>query len=157
MEDTSVRSYNRALYVVLYLTLFPATGQCLAHFGFGSAFMAYAILTLIMSFFGRKWLAARNISQEFLDGCIFLTFGIIITFTMHGFIEPVHGSGWSHKDLQHTALGLLFWSGGALSMWMGRNGKRNIWPALVVMLTGLGMAGHGQATELSTNIHTIFG
>jgi hypothetical protein len=73
----------------------------------------------------------------------------------HGFLEPAHG--WSHKDMQHTALGVLFWAGGALGLWFGRKRKRNIWPALVIALTGFAMSGHEQATHLSTNVHSIFG
>ncbi|KAK9896564.1 hypothetical protein P389DRAFT_171826 [Cystobasidium minutum MCA 4210] len=146
------------LGVILGLDICGGThlGQCLAHFIMGSSFIGYGIIILIMSMYGSPWLEEHNISQEFMDSTVIMTFGIFITFTMHGFIEPAHG-GWSHKDMQHTAMGVLFWTGGALGMWLGRNRKRNIWPALVVALTGFAMSGHEQETMLSTNVHAIFG
>lgn len=40
---------------------------------------------------------------------------------------------WSHKDLQHTSLGVMWWSGGALGAFLARNGKRNIVPSLIIV------------------------
>lgn len=50
---------------------------------------------------------------------------------MHNFFGG--NGGWSHKDLQHTSLGVLWWAGGALGMFLGRNGKRNIIPAVIIV------------------------
>lgn len=97
-------------------------GQCLAHHIMGSSFMGYGIFLLVMSMYGGSWLKSRGMSQEFLDSTVIMVFGVCITFTMHGFLEPA-AEGWNHRDYQHTALGVLFWTGGALGMYTGRNGK----------------------------------
>lgn len=51
--------------------------------------------------------------------------GIINTFTEHGFLEPAV-NGWSHKDMQHTAMGVVWVAGGALGIFLARNGKVRI-------------------------------
>jgi hypothetical protein len=35
--------------------------------------------------------------------------------------EEAHG--WSHKDMQHVSLGVVWWCGGMLGVWMGRGAK----------------------------------
>ena len=35
--------------------------------------------------------------------------------------------------------------------------KRNLFPALVIMLTGWGMGAHPQSLEISTHVHSVFG
>jgi hypothetical protein len=46
-------------------------------------------------------------------------------------------------------------------MWLSRkrNGapKRNIMPAIVLILTGWAMGGHAQSLMLSTHVHAVFG
>lgn len=80
-----------------------------------------------------------------------MLWGAVNTFTEH------RGSHWSHKDLQHTSLGVLWWSGGALGIWSSRKGHRSMVPALLIILTGWAMSAHSQATETSTKVHTTFG
>ncbi|GAA5983563.1 hypothetical protein JCM11641_007284 [Rhodosporidiobolus odoratus] len=131
-------------------------GQCLAHFIMGSGFIAYAAILLLMLRVGAGWLARRNVSQEFLDSWVIMLWGIVNTLTMHNFLKPGQSS-WTHKDLQHTMLGVLWWAGGALGIFLGRNGKRNVLPALVIGMTGYAMGLHGQALEFSTRVHQLFG
>lgn len=47
-------------------------GQCLAHYIMGSAFIAYAVLLVIMLNFGGKWLERRGCSQELLDSGVIM-------------------------------------------------------------------------------------
>lgn len=42
-------------------------------------------------------------------------------------------------------LGVVWVAGGAAGMWISRNGKRSVIPAVVIALTGWAMSGHAQA------------
>ncbi|KAM0791544.1 hypothetical protein ACM66B_005992 [Microbotryomycetes sp. NB124-2] len=130
-------------------------GQCLAHFLMGSAFIGYAFILLIMLRLGAGWLARRNCSQEFLDSWVIMVWGIINTFTEHDFLST--SGRWSHKDMQHVSLGVLWWAGGALGIFLGRNGKRNVVPGVIMTMTGYAMSAHEQSTVFSTTVHWLFG
>ena len=80
-----------------------------------------------------------------------MSFGIINTFSMR------HSDGWSHKDLQHTALGLLWWAGGALGIFISLRGQRNFAPAMVFIMTGYAFGGHVQKLMISSMVHKILG
>ncbi|KAF8708955.1 hypothetical protein RHS03_03131, partial [Rhizoctonia solani] len=139
-------------------------GQCLAHYIMGSAFIGYGVLlaVVLLAGGGRIWYGKRwrdggkgekvvsPRSQEWWDGW---EQGIINTFTEH------HGplNKWSHKDMQHTTLGVIWWAGGALAVFLARNGKRTVVPALIIIVTGWAMSSHSQAMEISTKVHGIFG
>jgi hypothetical protein len=131
-------------------------GQCLAHFIMGSAFIAYGILLTILLLVGQFWLRRSGRSQEFFDSLIIAAWGCVNTFTEHRW-----GSDWGHNDLQHTTMGIVWWCAGLLGMWLSRkrNGrpKRNLVPAIVILLTGYAMSAHPQFLQISTMIHTIFG
>lgn len=75
-----------------------ATGQCLAHYIMGSAFIGYGILLALAMYVGAEWLRRTGHSQEWFDSWVIFLWGIVNTFTEH------RGSltKWSHKDLQHT-------------------------------------------------------
>ena len=126
-------------------------GQCLAHYIMGSAFAAYSIILLIMLKVAVAWLQRVRCSQEFIDSWVILLWGIVNTFTEH------HGGPWTHKDLQHTLMGVVWWAGGAAGIWLSRHGKRSVIPSIIILLTGWGMSGHAQALELSTRVHSLFG
>lgn len=126
-------------------------GQCLAHYIMGSAFVAYSIILLIMLKVAVAWLERTGCSQEFIDSWVILLWGIVNTFTEH------HGGPWTHKDLQHTLMGVVWWAGGAAGIWLSRRGKRSVIPSIIILLTGWGMSGHVQALELSTRVHSLFG
>lgn len=131
-------------------------GQCLAHFIMGSAFIAYGILLTIILFAGQFWLRRTGRSQEFFDSLIITVWGVINTFTEHRWGQP-----WSHGDMQHTSMGVIWWCAGMLGLWLSRSRdgqpRRNLLPALVLFLTGYAMASHHQHLEISTQIHAIFG
>lgn len=126
-------------------------GQCLAHYIMGSAFQAYAAILVIMMKAGGDWLQRRGQSQEWFDSWVIMLFGIVNTFTEH------HGGPWTHKDLQHTMMGVLWWAGGAVGIWLSRGGRRNVFPAIILGLTGWAMSAHAQALMISTHIHGLFG
>lgn len=131
-------------------------GQCLAHFIMGSAFIAYGILLTILLLVGQFWLRQTGRSQEFFDSAVITAWGCVNTFTEHRW-----GSDWSHSDMQHTTMGVIWWCAGLLGMWLSRkrNGrpKRNIFPGVVILLTGYAMSSHAQHLMLSTMIHSVFG
>ncbi|GAA5946835.1 hypothetical protein JCM3775_001727 [Rhodotorula graminis] len=131
-------------------------GQCAAHFIMGSAFIAYGVILVLMMRLGAGFLLRHNMSQEYMDSWVLMLWGIVNTFTEHDFLRG-YSSSWSHKDMQHVSLGVLWWAGGALGIWLGRNHKRNIIPGLLISLTGYAMANHGQHLEFSTNVHKFFG
>lgn len=131
-------------------------GQCAAHFIMGSAFIAYGILLTILLIVGQVWLKRTNRSQEFFDSAIIAAWGCVNTFTEHRW-----GGPWVHNDLQHTSMGIIWWAAGLVGLWLSRDRhgrpKRNLIPAIVILITGWGMSAHPQALMLSTMVHTIFG
>ncbi|KAH1655352.1 hypothetical protein KXX16_007720 [Aspergillus fumigatus] len=131
-------------------------GQCLAHFIMGSAFIAYGIMLTILLLVGQYWLRRTGRSQEFFDSLVIAAWGCVNTFTEHRW-----GGPWVHNDLQHTTMGIVWWCAGLLGIWMSRkrNGrpKRNLIPAIVILLTGYAMSAHPQTLMISTMVHTIFG
>ncbi len=133
------------------------TGQCLAHFIMGSAFIGYGILLTIVLVVGQVWLRRTGRSQEFFDSAVIALWGVINTFTEHRWGQP-----WRGNDLQHTTMGIVWWAAGLVGVWLsrGRDGgppKRNVIPGLVILLTGYAMSSHPQHLKLSTMVHTVFG
>ena len=131
-------------------------GQCLAHFIMGSAFIAYGIMLTILLLVGQFWLKRTGRSQEFFDSCVIAAWGCVNTFTEHRWGQP-----WVKNDLQHTSMGIVWWCAGLVGIWLSRKRdgrpRRNIFPAIVIFLTGWAMGGHPQSTELSTHVHAVFG
>ncbi|RMZ78463.1 hypothetical protein DV737_g3908, partial [Chaetothyriales sp. CBS 132003] len=132
------------------------TGQCLAHFIMGSAFIGYGIVMTILLLVGQAWLRRTGRSQEFFDSCIIAAWGCVNTFTEHRW-----GGPWVKNDLQHTSMGIVWWCAGLLGVWLSRSRRgsprRNILPGLVIFLTGWGMSAHPQDLPISSMVHTVFG
>ncbi|KAG7445160.1 uncharacterized protein BT62DRAFT_898562 [Guyanagaster necrorhizus] len=127
-------------------------GQCLAHYIMGGGFIAYGIIMALLLLVGEAWVRRSGRSPEWWDSwVIMLWVSILNTFTEH------HGGDWSAKDMQHTILGVLWWCGGALGIFLARNNQRNVVPGLIIILTGWGMSEHAQALMISTKVHTMFG
>ncbi|KAF7971184.1 hypothetical protein HWV62_21856 [Athelia sp. TMB] len=126
-------------------------GQCLAHYIMGSGFIGYGIIMAILLIGGESWVRRSGRSPEFWDSWVITLWGIVNTFTEH------RGSTWSVKDMQHTILGILWWTGGALGIYLSRNNQRNVVPGLIIILTGWAMSEHAQALMLSTKVHATFG
>ncbi|OAL51001.1 hypothetical protein IQ07DRAFT_508243 [Pyrenochaeta sp. DS3sAY3a] len=132
------------------------TGQCLAHFIMGSAFIAYGIILIILLLVGQMWLRRTGRSQEFFDSLVIAAWGCVNTFTEHRWGQP-----WGHNDLQHTSMGIIWWAAGLVGIWLSRTRsgqpKRNLIPAIVILVTGWAMSAHPQHLAISTMIHTVFG
>lgn len=132
------------------------TGQCLAHFIMGSAFIGYGILLTILLLVGQFWLRRTGRSQEFFDSLIITVWGVVNSLTEHRW-----GTEWVRNDREHTIMGVIWVGAGLVGMWLSRqrNGqpKRNIIPGIVILLTGYGMSGHPQELHLSTMVHAMFG
>ncbi|KAF6761777.1 hypothetical protein DFP72DRAFT_879629 [Ephemerocybe angulata] len=148
-------------------------GQCLAHYIMGSGFIAYAVIMSIIFLVGENWVRRSGKSPEFWDSwCVWsFTLGLrklmsFLASSRHGelvrhselntFTEH-HGGAWSVKDMQHTILGVLWWTGGILGIFLSRNNQRNVVPAVILILTGWGMSSHAQALQISTMVHGMFG
>lgn len=131
-------------------------GQCLAHFIMGSAFIGYGIILTILLLVGQYWLKRSGRSQEFFDSLLIAAWGCVNTFTEHRW-----GGPWVKNDIQHTSMGVVWWCAGLLGVFLSRKRdgrpKRNLFPALVIILTGWGMSAHPQSLEISTHVHTVFG
>ncbi|KAJ1971785.1 hypothetical protein H4R35_005057 [Dimargaris xerosporica] len=130
-------------------------GQCLAHFIMGSSFVWYGVWLLLSLTLAGSWLRSKGRSPEFYDSVAILAWGIFNTFTEHRWNEP-----WTHKDLQHTAMGILWWAGGLVGVamtWRTSPDSRSMIPSLIILFTGLAMGAHHQHTEFSTKIHAFFG
>ncbi|KAL8756560.1 MAG: hypothetical protein Q9199_002841 [Rusavskia elegans] len=132
------------------------TGQCLAHFIMGSAFIGYGITLTILLLVGQTWLKRTGRSQEFFDSLLIAAWGCVNTFTEHRW-----GGPWVKNDLQHTSMGIVWWCAGLLGVWLSRkrdgSPKRNLIPAMVILITGWAMSAHPQGLMLSTHVHTVFG
>ncbi|KAI8907419.1 hypothetical protein DFJ77DRAFT_434581 [Powellomyces hirtus] len=127
------------------------TGQCLAHLIMGSAFIIYGAIYLLMLRAGAPWLEHTGKSQEHIDSWVLMVWGIVNTFTEH------RGGTWSHKDMQHTTMGIVWWASGALSIFLTRNNKRSVFPSLILIFTGYAFFSHAQNMELSSKLHGAFG
>ncbi|KAG2364649.1 hypothetical protein BDR07DRAFT_1607986 [Suillus spraguei] len=126
-------------------------GQCAAHYIMGSAFIGYGIIMALLLVVGDNWVRISGRSPEWWDSWVIMVWGIVNTFTEH------HGGEWSVKDMQHTVLGILWWTGGALGIFLSRNNQRNVVPGVIIILTGWAMSDHDQALMLSTKVHSMFG
>ncbi|MCJ1248271.1 hypothetical protein MMC30_005488 [Trapelia coarctata] len=131
-------------------------GQCLAHFIMGSAFIGYGIVLTILLLVGQLWLRRTGRSQEFFDSLLIAAWGCVNTFTEHRW-----GEKWSNNDFQHTSMGIVWWCAGLLGIWLSRTRdgrpKRNLMPAIVILITGWAMSAHPQHLMISTMVHTVFG
>ncbi|KAF8809521.1 hypothetical protein BYT27DRAFT_7187837 [Phlegmacium glaucopus] len=125
--------------------------QCLAHYIMGSGFIAYATIMTIILLVGEPWVRRSGRSPEWWDSWVITLWGIVNTFTEH------FGNTWSVEDMQHTILGVLWWTGGMLGIYLSRNNQRNVVPGVIIFLTGWAMSEHAQALMLSTKVHAIFG
>lgn len=132
------------------------TGQCLAHFIMGGAFIAYGIILIILLLVGQAWLKRTGRSQEFFDSLVIAAWGCVNTFTEHRW-----GQKWAGNDLQHTSMGVVWWAAGLVGVWLSRTRdgrpKRNLIPGIVIFMTGWAMSAHPQHLPISTMIHTVFG
>ena len=132
------------------------TGQCLAHFIMGSAFIGYGIVMTILLLVGQAWLRRTGRSQEFFDSIVIAAWGCVNTFTEHRW-----GGPWVKNDLQHTSMGIVWWCAGLLGVWLSRSRRgaprRNILPGIVIFLTGWAMSAHPQELPISTMVHSVFG
>ncbi|TCD67381.1 hypothetical protein EIP91_012416 [Steccherinum ochraceum] len=126
-------------------------GQCLAHYIMGSGFIAYGTIMAIMLLVGEAWVRRSGRSPEWWDSWVITLWGIVNTFTEH------RGVHWSVKDMQHTILGVLWWTGGILGIFLARNNQRTVVPSLIIILTGWAMSEHAQALMISTKVHSTFG
>lgn len=169
LGEKSVRIIHRTLSVLLTLTgwikscLAPVsmfgfcreihTGQCLAHGIMGTAFIGYGLVYALILVIPRIRETKHRNSQDFYDSLVMTVWGIVNTFTEHRWGRE----GWGHGDYQHTAMGIIWWSGGLLGLYLGRGGRRTWIPSLLLIYTGWAMSEHNQHLAISTKVHYMFG
>lgn len=136
------------------------TGQCIAHLCMGSAFILYAFVLsfmLVIPWIRKHQLQSINsqksVSPEMYDSTVMMVWGIVNTFTEHRWGRE----GWLMGDYQHTSMGIVWWCGGLLGMYLARNNRRTFVPALLLIFTGYSMAEHAQHLAISTKVHAFFG
>ncbi|CAN3358479.1 hypothetical protein DICA1_E29976 [Diutina catenulata] len=136
------------------------TGQCIAHGIMGTAFITYGgilLILLLIPWIRKHQLASsdpsRYYSQEFWDSTVIMLWGIVNTFTEHRWGEEP----WWMGDYQHTAMGIIWWCGGLLGMWLSRGNRRSWVPSVILIFTGWSMSEHVQHSVISTKVHLVFG
>ncbi|SCU92343.1 LANO_0E00452g1_1 [Lachancea nothofagi CBS 11611] len=129
------------------------TGQCIAHGIMGSAFVLYGFVYSMVLVL--PWIRNNQgkYSQDRIDSWVMCAWGIVNTFTEHRWGRE----GWGHGDYQHTAMGIIWWAGGLLGIFLSRNGKRTFVPSLLIIFTGWAMSEHSQHLIISTKVHALFG
>lgn len=129
------------------------TGQCIAHGIMGTAFVLYGFVYVTVLVL--PWLRNNNgkYSQDFYDSCVMCAWGIVNTFTEHRWGREE----WNHGDYQHTAMGIIWWAGGLVGIYLSRDGSRTFVPGLLIIVTGWAMSEHSQKLIISTKVHYLFG
>lgn len=129
------------------------TGQCIAHGIMGSAFVLYGFIYVLVLII--PWIrnAQASYSQDYIDSWVMCAWGIVNTFTEHRWGREA----WSVHDYQHTFMGIIWWAGGILGIFLSRNGRRTFVPSLIIIFTGWAMSQHAQHLIISTKVHNMFG
>ncbi|KAJ2006580.1 hypothetical protein H4R26_001301 [Coemansia thaxteri] len=137
-------------------------GQCVSHFARGSGLMICSVLLLVMlRVCGPMMLGLRR-PPEFYASMIMLVVGLIGTFTEHNFLQSssTPSEAWSHKDLQHTSIGVLWAAGGLLGVlmtWRNFPQDRTPIPSIIYIATGISMIIHQQDLQMASQAHFLFG
>ncbi|KAJ2480144.1 hypothetical protein IWW56_002628 [Coemansia sp. RSA 2131] len=135
-------------------------GQCVSHFARGSALIIGAVCILVcMRVFGAIIVELRRPLELYLS-IIMILVGAIGTFTEHNFFQTSDGDSWSHKDLQHTLIGVSWFAGGLLGVLMtcrSHPRSRNPIPSLIFIATGIAMITHQQDLVMASHTHFLFG
>ncbi|KAJ1644985.1 hypothetical protein LPJ64_003397 [Coemansia asiatica] len=137
-------------------------GQCISHFARGSALIMGSVVFLVfVRVFGPLMLEIRR-PPEFYISLIMVTVGLIGTFTEHNFFQSASNEqeSWSHKDLQHTMIGIAWFAGGLLGVLMTAHSHprfRTPIPSIIFIATGISMIIHQQDVVMSSRVHFFFG
>ncbi|KAF0387748.1 putative Integral membrane protein Ytp1 [Gigaspora margarita] len=117
----------------------------------GYAQMVFGVITSC------GWCRGENVEQSM--SCTFhYGFFIYRIWYLFNFVLRL-ASGWLQRKgkSQDYYDRILWYAGGTVGVYLSRNGKRNIMPALIILFTGYAMSSHAQASEISTKIHAMFG
>lgn len=126
--------------------------QCLSHFIMGSSFIGYGILLIFSLRLGSEWLQSKGKSHDAVDSLVIATWGFINILTGHSWNHP-----WTFRDYQQTALGIMWFTGGMVGIYLSRGKKKSVIPGLIIFITGFAMSAHDESTPISTIIHANFG
>ncbi|KAJ1842390.1 hypothetical protein LPJ73_005820 [Coemansia sp. RSA 2703] len=152
------------LGVVRYLDLCSHghLGQCISHLARGSALIIGSVVLIVaIRILGPVMLELRR-PPEFYVSIIMMTVGLIGTFTEHNFFQSADNAqkDWSHKDLQHTMIGISWFAGGLLGVLMTCRSHprfRTPIPSIIFIATGISMIIHQQDLAMASHVHFFFG
>ncbi|KAH9479323.1 Protein YTP1 [Psilocybe cubensis] len=145
-----------------YLLGHSHKGQCLAHYIMGSGFIAYAVIMTIIMLVGEQWVRRSGRSPEFFDSSVITLWGIgedpYKQTSLHAHVsrQSTHSLNIMGEPGQSKTCSTR-WTGGILGIYLSRNNRRNVVPAVIIFLTGWAMSEHAQALMLSTKVHAMFG
>ncbi|KAK5689537.1 hypothetical protein LTR97_012877 [Elasticomyces elasticus] len=99
-------------------------------------------------------------SAEFTESFVICAYG-----ASNVFLEHLNATRWTHVDLEHVSITVLFFGGGLLGMvlessWVKRDSTSppsNPLPALTILLLGAMMSMHHQSSHLSAALHAQWG
>ncbi|KAJ2584212.1 hypothetical protein GGH95_000533 [Coemansia sp. RSA 1836] len=99
---------------------------------------------------------------EYYASIVMMTVGLIGTFTEHNFFQGSRAGSmsWSHKDLQHTFIGVSWLTGGLLGVlmtWRSHPRDRTPIPSIIYIATGISMIIHQQDLKMASHTHFLFG
>ncbi|KAJ2716813.1 hypothetical protein H4R19_000419 [Coemansia spiralis] len=146
----------------LNLCSYTKMGQCVSHFARGSMMvLAAALLLVLMRLLGAAMVPLRRPVEAYLS-LIMMAVGLFGALTEHNFLQPAKDQtdGWTHKDLQHTMIGILWLSAGLLGVtmtWRSHPRSRSVVPAITFATTGIAMIIHPQDLAMSSHVHFLFG
>lgn len=132
--------------------------NCATHTLFGLAFLAHGTFWLIIMEKGQSWVKRSGRSIDFYDACHLLAWGVINTFTEH-----MWGQEWTAEDLEHTAMGIMWWCAGMvflLQTWKKssqQHSKRSPLGGVIFVLTGWIFTSHPQVFPMATKFHELLG
>ncbi|KAI8320917.1 hypothetical protein GQ54DRAFT_298337, partial [Martensiomyces pterosporus] len=137
-------------------------GQCVSHFIRGSVLILTSVFIMTAMRICGPLIVDLKRPMEFFECLLIMTVGLIGTFTEHNFFQSTDDKSdtWSHKDLQHTLIGISWLAGGLLGTlmtWKNHPRDRSAIPSLIFMATGISMIIHQQDLVMSSRVHFLFG
>ncbi|KAJ2765279.1 hypothetical protein IWQ57_004839 [Coemansia nantahalensis] len=155
------------LGVIRFLSLCSYTkmGQCVSHFVRGSGlFLGGLAILVLMRLLGAALVPLRRPLEAYICA-LMMAVGLVGAFTEHNFLQvppadPARADTWTHKDLQHTMVGILWLAAGLLGVamtWRSHPRSRNVVPAITFAATGVVMIIHQQDLAMSSRVHFLFG
>ncbi|KAJ3167454.1 hypothetical protein HDU88_002376 [Geranomyces variabilis] len=126
-----------------------AKGQCLTHLSAGSALVFYGLYCCLVLRIGTLGLAgSAKRSPEAVDSCIIVIAGIVT-------ITAAAIAATTPPLTTLMTMGLAWLAAGTLSLFLCWNGKRSVFPALILVFTGAAVLSTAQTSEAAAAIFYV--